>query len=275
MKIPIFHGGGKEFSHVTAQVFFKKPVRPADNGIGHGYSIQLNTSNPAVELDAASNIWIPDNPRDASNMQSFQQNCLQVGQNGGNNDLLYWNRNSISNVANVNGVEFGCTVMPKETWQAIQHFGEKEWQCVHLEIDLTGMTIRLIDNVASDGSVGLKTVYEAKSLPQRWIPNSLPTKLMDVPIAPWTFWQLRIVGWGNLSHATFDESAKFGVTIQADQEFMFNLIDSERGFQDNWRCYTVGDVFNSTLLTGETSNISCSLQHNGWKGKGLYYECFV
>jgi hypothetical protein len=267
VKIPTFHDNGELFNHVKVQVFFRHKTDPIDSKLGHGFGIQLNTSNPLVELNPDTNTW---EKRGNGNLLAFQQNCLQIGHGGmifgADNDILLWNRNS---VALANGdVLYGVTALEKDIWNRVQNFGSMQ-QCVELDIDSLGMSIKLYD--LPNG--GYQAIYDAKSLPQRY---SYETRQMhDTPITPWTFFQVRIVGFAENSYTTFDDDAAFGVNVYSDKNFQFNLFDSEKTFQENWSLYTIGGVENNTLYTGESSNISCNLLDNGWRGNSLYYHCGV
>lgn len=286
MKIPIFHNNGIPFNRVKVQVFIERPTKPIDWNPyreSFGYSIQLNASNPFIELSPETNTWVPRNPNDQTEMLAFQQNVLQISQGGidkfgSRQDFLVWNRNSIQNAQNIAGVEFGATIMPFPIWESYQHFGEKQMQTVELESTPLGMSIKLYDNMEVDPArIGLKIIYKAEGFPQRKNPNAgTPyTSFMDVPMTPFTFFQVRIVGYGDLSHSIFPSDASFGINIECDDDFQFNLIDSDKDIFANMEAYKVNGVSGLPLFTGESSNLTCTLSDNGWRAKQLYYRCFV
>jgi len=267
MKIPIFHNNGKEINNFKCQVFVENLASyPIDSKAGLGYGVQLNLGNPNIMLDINKLEWIPIIENNLSYPRAFQQSMLQIGFKSPN-DHAMWNLNA-DLMMDKGTVDYSIQSISSYVYDHLCNYGKGQFQCIEFEILKDVMSIKIIDMF--NGGI----LYSNREYLKRFNYN---TWLYDkVPIAPFTFFQVRVVGYGATSYSAFPAEASFGISIQCDEQFQFNLIDSAKTFEENWETYVIGGVRNPVhLYTGESSNLSCNLLDNNWKGKGIFYQSKV
>jgi hypothetical protein len=106
-------------------------------------------------------------------------------------------------------------------------------------------------------------VFDGRKLPERTDKSDVIWKTRTVPIAPFTAFQLRIVGLAECSGTVFDANADFTVTLKhdgTDQPLLTNLLNSEDTYDEKLAALNIGGVqISPMLLTGEYSNLSCNI----------------
>jgi hypothetical protein len=248
MKIPIFHNKGKEMNRFKCQVFVEKlPSYPTDSMLGLGYGIQCNFGNPNLMLDKQTNQWIPVVEGDTSHPRAFQQSIIQMGFSH-NNTFALWNLNATATF-DAGTVDYNAFILSEYTYRHLCGFGKGQFQCIEFENADGVMSVKIIDMV--NGGI----IYQAKEYPMRFNYDDF-SGYLKVPLAPYTFCQIKIVGFANASHATFPAGSEFVVTMIPDTKMYMNVLDSEDDWETKMENMKVGGIqIPTNLLTAETSNL--------------------
>jgi len=247
MKIPIFHNNGKEINNFKCQVFVENLASyPIDSKAGLGYGVQLNLGNPNIMLDINKLEWIPIIENNLSYPRAFQQSMLQIGFKSPN-DHAMWNLNA-DLMMDKGTVDYSIQSISSYVYDHLCNYGKGQFQCIEFEILKDVMSIKIIDMF--NGGI----LYSNREYLKRFNYN---TWLYDkVPIAPFTFFQVRVVGIYELSHATFPTDTNFTVTMHPNSQLKMNVLDTEKDIYYNMNELIIDNKNISHLLTGESSNLT-------------------
>jgi hypothetical protein len=109
------------------------------------------------------------------------------------------------------------------------------------------MSIKIIDMV--NGGV----IYQNKEYLKRF--NYGIREWEKVPIAPFTFFQIRIVGIYESSHTIFPVGSNFTVTIHPNSQLKVNVLDTTKDVFYNLNELVIDNKNITVLTTGESSNL--------------------